>query len=71
MSYSPSGSAHTTVHSANHFDSNTFLNPEPMAMGGDGGQTPPFLQHSLLTFFSEFDTIITRELRRPAASLRH
>ena len=53
------------------FDSNTFLNPLPLHTTGEGNQSVPFLQHSLLTFFSEFDAIVTRELRLPATKGQH
>jgi hypothetical protein len=67
--------ANTAAYPATRFDSNTFLNPESIGFGGitsgDGPQTAPFLQHSLLNFFSEFDAIVTRELRLPAAGRQH
>ncbi|MDH4378855.1 MAG: hypothetical protein QE263_03000 [Vampirovibrionales bacterium] len=64
--------ANAAAYPANRFDSNAFLNPLPLQhIGGEGHQSAQFLQHSLLTFFSEFDTIITKELKRPTAGRRH
>ena len=67
--------ANAAAYPATRFDSNAFLNPDPLsasgATGGNDGHSVPFLQNSLLTFFSEFDTIITRELKQPTASQRH